>query len=564
VLKKKRKEKVDLFVIHSLLIHLILYLKMNKISFYSSLFALLFLQNLAAQPIEVAENLAVTNTESGKVRGYTHNGIYTYKGIPYAQAERFMSPTKPKSWEGVRSSLTYGPVAPLLDPTTSVQDESEFVFHHDWGYPNEDCLVLNVWTPQINDGKKRPVMFWIHGGGFTAGSSQELPSYDGENLSKKGDVVVVSINHRLNILGYLDLSAYGEKYKNSANLSILDMKIALEWVKNNAVNFGGDPNNVTIFGQSGGGAKVNTLMAMPSAQGLFHKAVNQSGAFRTAMLEKSETQNIAAEVLKALNLTANQVDSLQKMPIKALSAAGKKALTVVADKMKADGKPVIGFGLSWGPSRDGEVLPYQLSSKEAFDLSKNIPLLVGTTKNEFFATAFSGLKITTTEQAQDFVKKKYADKADAYMAAVKKAYPLDTKPSDLIDVDAMFRPGAVVQANQKSALKGGAPVFMYFFAWQSPTVGGKYKALHCMELPFVFNNIARCEEMTGGTKEAYALADKVSQAWINFAKTGNPNHNGLPNWSPYTAQNTATMWFDNKCEVKPQHDKALFELLAPK
>jgi para-nitrobenzyl esterase len=537
---------------------------MKKNTFYHVLIALLFLQSLAAQPIEVAENLAVTNTESGKVRGYTHNGIYTYKGIPYAQAERFMSPTKPKPWEGVRSSLTYGPVAPLLDPTTGVQDEAEFVFHHDWGYPNEDCLVLNVWTPQINDGKKRPVMFWIHGGGFTAGSSQELPSYDGENLSRKGDVVVVSINHRLNILGYLDLSAYGEKYKNSANLSVLDMKMALEWVKNNAANFGGDPNNVTIFGQSGGGAKVNTLMSMPSAQGLFHKAVNQSGAFRTAMLEKSETQNIAAEVLKALDLTANQVDSLQKTPFKALSAAGKKALTVVADKMKADGKPVIGFGLNWGPSRDGEVLPYQLFSKEAFDLSKNVPLLVGTTKNEFFATAFSGLKITTTEQAQDFVKKKYADKADAYLAAVKKAYPLDTKPSDLIDVDAMFRPGAVVQANQKSAVVGGAPVFMYFFAWQSPTIGGKYKALHCMELPFVFNNVARCEEMTGGTKEAYALADKVSQAWINFAKTGNPNHNGLPNWAPYTAQNTATMWFDNKCAVKPQHDKALFELLAPK
>jgi para-nitrobenzyl esterase len=544
-------------------IQIIHYSMMNKITFYGALCGLLFVQSLVAQPIEVSEK-TVTNTESGKVRGYTHNGIYTYKGIPYAQAERFMSPTKAKSWTGVRSSLSYGPVCPLLDPTTSVQDEPEFLFHHDWGYPNENCLVLNVWTPQINDGKKRPVLFWIHGGGFTAGSSQELPSYDGENLSKKGDVVVVSINHRLNILGFLDLSAYGEKYKNSANLSILDMQVALEWVKNNVSNFGGDPNNVTIFGQSGGGAKVNTLMAMPSARGLFHKAINQSGSFRTEMLEKFETQDIGAEVLKALNLTANQVDSLQKVPLTALSGAGRKALAVVAEKMKVAGKPVIGFGLSWGPSHDGDVLPYQLFTPAAFELSKNIPLLIGTTKNEFFSSAFSGASISTTEQAQDFIKKRYADKADAYIAAVKKAYPLDTKPSDLIDVDAMFRPGAVVQANQKAALVGGAPVFMYLFTWQSPAVGGKFKAVHCMEIPFVFNNIARCEEMTGGKKDAYLLADKVSQAWINFARTGNPSHKGLPNWTPYTPQNTATMWLDNKCVVKPQHDKELFELLAPR
>jgi para-nitrobenzyl esterase len=520
--------------------------------------------HLSAQPITATANAAVANTDLGKVRGYTHNGIFTYKGIPYAQAARFMPPTKPKPWEGVRSSMTYGAVCPIIDPTTSVQDESEFVFHHDWGFPNEDCLFLNVWTPSISDGKKRPILFWIHGGGFTNGSSQELPSYDGENLSKKGDVVVVSINHRLNILGYLDLSAYGEKYKTSANLSILDMKAALEWVKTNAANFGGDANNVTIFGQSGGGAKVNTLMSMPSAKGLFHKAVNQSGSFRTAMLEKVETQRITTEVLNALNLKPTQADSLQKIPYAQLASAGKKALKIVADKMKAEGKPVIGFGLSWGPSRDGEVLPYQLFSKEAFELSKNVPLLVGTTKNEFSPFANMALINNTAEQINEAIKKKYAEKADAYVAAVKKAYPLDTKPLDLLDVDDRFRPGAVVQANEKAALVGGAPVYMYFFSWQSPTVDGKYKSLHCMELPFVFNNIARCEEMTGGGKEAYVLADKVSQAWINFAKNGNPNHAGLPIWAAYTPQNTATMFFDNQCVAKPQHDKEFLQIVAPK
>jgi para-nitrobenzyl esterase len=511
--------------------------------------------------IQTGENIGVTNTESGKVRGYVHNAIFTYKGIPYAEAARFMPPAKPKSWSGVRNSLVYGPVAPLIDPTTSVQDEGEFVFHHDWGFTNEDCMRLNVWTPSINDGKKRPVMFWIHGGGFTAGSSQELPSYDGESLAKKGDVVVVSINHRLNILGYLDLSAYGEKYKQSANLSVLDMKAALEWVKANIANFGGDPNNVTIFGQSGGGAKVNTLMAMPSAKGLFHKAINQSGSFRTAMLEKTDTQQIAAEVLKALNLEANQVDDIQKIPFEKLSDAGKKALKIVADKMKAEGKPVIGFGLSWGPSHDGEILPYQLFSNEAFEMSKNVPLLIGTTKNEF--TPFMGMATynNTQEQVLEAIKKRYTTKADAYLADVKKAYPNDKKPSDLLDIDFSFRPGAVVQANQKANLAGSAPVYMYLFAWQSPVLDGKFKAVHCMELPFVFNNIARCEEMTGGDKPAYVLADKMSSAWLNFAKTGNPNHAGLPKWETYSAEKGATMFFDNDCTIKYHHDKELMELI---
>jgi para-nitrobenzyl esterase len=242
-----------------------------------------------------------------------------------------------------------------------------------------------------------------------------------------------------------------------------------------------------------------------------------------------------------------------------LSMAGKKALKVVADKMKAEGKPVIGFGLSWGPSRDGEVLPYQLFSNEAFEMSKNIPLLIGTTKNEF--TPFVGMATfnSTKEQALEIIKKKYNTKADAYLEAVKKAYPNETRPSDLLDIDFSFRPGAVLQANQKSALSGGAATYMYLFSWQSPVLDGKFKAVHCMELPFVFNNIARCEEMTGGGKEAYVLADKMSQSWINFAKTGNPNHAGLPKWETYNAAKGTTMFFDNTCEIKFNHDAALLE-----
>ncbi|MGB2759659.1 MAG: carboxylesterase family protein, partial [Maribacter stanieri] len=240
----------------------------NLIQLTTILVVTIFCTSISAQDVVLTgSQVPATTTEFGQIRGYIHNDITTFKGIPYAQAKRFEAAVNPTKWEGIKSTTMYGPVAPLLNPTTAIQDESEFVFDHDWGFPNEDCLSLNVWTPQATTAKKRPVLFWIHGGGFTTGSSHELPSYDGENLAKKGDVVVVSINHRLNVLGFLDLSAHGEKYKHSANNSILDMVKALEWVKNNIENFGGDPNNVTIFGQSGGGAKVTTLMAMPKAKG---------------------------------------------------------------------------------------------------------------------------------------------------------------------------------------------------------------------------------------------------------------------------------------------------------
>ena len=536
---------------------------MLKYSIISLVFCVFFFVNQgAAQVVETGENVAIASTEYGKVRGFISDGIFTYKGIPYAKAARFMPPSKPDAWQGVRSSTMYGPVAPLMTPVTSVNDESEFVFDHDWGYTNEDCMRINIWTPGVADGKRRPVMFWIHGGGFTAGSSQELPSYDGENLARKGDVVVVSINHRLNILGFLDLSAYGDQYAHSANVSMLDLVAALEWVNANIENFGGDPANVTIFGQSGGGAKVNTLMAMPAAKGLFAKAINQSGSFRTAMLDKEATQAIAAEVMSALGLESSEVDSLQHVPFETLSAAGAKALKKVEQKMRDEGKPIVGFGLNWGPSIDGVDLPYELFSKEAFELSKDIPLMLGTTKNEF--TPFQHARFYKASEAEVLaqIKATYSDKADAYVKAIKQAYPDDTRPIDLLTVDAMFRPGAVFQANEKSSLAGGAPVYMYLFTWQSPVFDGKYMSLHCMELPFVFDNISRGRQMTGGGREAQVLADKMSQCWIDFARTGNPNHAGIPQWPAYNPTTTSTMHFDNTCGIKPQLDKQLFELLS--
>lgn len=520
--------------------------------------------SLGYAQLKTGATVAVTQTQSGKVRGYIHNDIFTYKGIPYAEAKRFEAPQKPKAWEGIRSTMTWGPVAPLLSPASvsAAADEAEFVFDHDWGYSGENCLVLNVWTSGIDDWKKRPVFFWIHGGGYVAGSSQELPSYDGENLAKKGDMVVVSINHRLNILGFLDLSAYGEAYQYSANHSILDIRMALEWVRDNISNFGGDPENVTIAGQSGGGAKVNNLMAMPSAKGLFHKAVNQSGAFRSSILERETTQAITEEVLKELKIKPKNIEQLKGLPFPTLAEAGQKALKTVEARMRAEGKDVPGFGLNWGPSVDGDLMPFQMLSEEALELSKNIPLMIGTVKNEFMPSLRSGLSFAGETEVINVIRNQYKEKTDAFLAAAKEAYPDYRLASDLIDIDVIFRPGAIYQANEKSALKGGAPVYMYLFSWQSPVMDGKYKAIHCMELPFVFDNIGRCANMTGGGIDAHVLAHKTSLAWINFARFGDPNHSGLPKWEAYSEENGNTLFFDNHCHIRHHHDQAFMKLLG--
>jgi para-nitrobenzyl esterase len=237
----------------------------------------------AGGPSVVAKaGLAEVDTQAGRVGGYVHKGIYTFKGIPYGAttegASRFVPPSKPASWTGVRSSRQFGHVAPQAARTGWANDEESFMFSWDDGIQGEDCLRVNVWTPGIDDHGKRPVMVWLHGGGYAAGSGQELRSYDGENLARRGDVVVVTLNHRLNVLGYLDLSGYGDKYAGSANAGMLDIVAALEWVRDNIAAFGGDPGRVTIFGQSGGGGKVSVLMGMPAAKGLFHRAIVESGS----------------------------------------------------------------------------------------------------------------------------------------------------------------------------------------------------------------------------------------------------------------------------------------------
>ena len=427
-----------------------------------------------------------------------------------------MPASKPTPWAGVRSSLYYGKVCPQGPRTSWENDENAFMFEWDDGQPGEDCLRANVWTPGLNDNRKRPVMLWLHGGGFSAGSGQELKSYEGENLAKRGDVVVVSINHRLNILGYLNLAEVGgEKYAESANVGNLDMVLALEWVRDNIANFGGDPNTVLIFGQSGGGGKVGSLMAMPSAKGLFQRAAVQSGSMLRAV-EPEDAGKLTAAVLAELNLSAGQVGELHNIPMERLQGAAAAALHKAAPPT---GLPpgTRGRRIGWGPMVDGKVLPHHPFDPTAPEISANVPMLIGSVLNEFVnGIGNPDCFAMTEEKMKERVKALHGDRCDSIVAAYQKAHP-QARPFELLSLisAASVRQNAVTQAERKTAL-GGAPAYVYWFQWQTPILDGRPMAFHCSELAFVFDNTDRCAAMTGGGPEARALGAKVSEAWIQL------------------------------------------------
>jgi para-nitrobenzyl esterase len=509
-----------------------------------------------AGPSTVASaETAVVEVISGKVAGYVRNGIFTFKGIPYAAttegASRFLPPGKPIPWTGVRSSRHFGYVAPQGPRAGWANDEESFLFSWDDGIQGEDCLRINIWTPRINDGGKRPVMVWLHGGGYAAGSGQELLSYDGESLSRRGDVVVVSLNHRLNVLGYLDLSKYSDKYAGSVNVGMLDIVAALEWVRDNIAAFGGDPGSVTIFGQSGGGGKVSVLMGMPAAKGLFHRAIVESGSTLRVRTRES-SQKLADLIVAELGLTPATIDQIQALPYAQLLKAS-------TDVMRKHNPPPAGgvpnvrrmaemLGLS--PALDERILPAHPFDPRGSALSEDVPMIVGTTLNEFV----SGINHPEYEQMTDaevevHVRGIFADKTPQILAAFRERTP-HAKPFDLWSriAASTVRENAIKQCRAKAAL-GKAPAYLYWFTWQTPVLDGRPRAFHCSEIAFVFNNTDRCENMTGGGPDPRALGAKVSDAWIHFARTGNPSHPGIPSWVPFSADAVPTMIFDNKTEL---------------
>lgn len=506
--------------------------------------------------ILASSSVAVAQTANGKVAGYIQDGVTIFKGIPYAKANRFEAPVQADSWEGIRSCRQYGPVSPQGARSGWANDEIAFAFNWNDGVQGEDCLRLNVWTPAL-DSRKRPVMVWLHGGGYSAGSGQELPSYDGTSLAFAEDVVVVSINHRLNVLGFLDLSAYGEKYAKSANAGLLDIVASLEWVRDNIAAFGGDPSNVTIFGQSGGGGKVTTLLATPCAKGLFHKAIVQSGSMLRTM-ESKYSRKIGIATVRNLGLDASSIDKISEVPYGELLAAGEKAIAQV--KAEADRDGVASFIFGWAPTVDGAVLPSQPFDPQAPAISADIPMIIGTTRHEFSMTTYvPALRNAGREEVIGILKGRYGEGTERFLELFAKAYP-GSKPADMLDADFVFRPSAIEQALRKS-LQGAAPVYMYMFNWESPVLDGILRSTHCMEIPFVFNNADRHASMTGGGAQAMELASKMSHCWAEFARCGKPSAEGLPEWEPFEAEKRAVMFFDNTCKMSYSHDKELMDFI---
>jgi para-nitrobenzyl esterase len=494
----------------------------------------------------------VAQTTAGKIRGIVQGKVKAFKGIPYGAstegAGRFMPPSKPQPWTGVRDAIELGPASPqtpsMLIPESMAQQPKND------GAGSEDCLHLNVWTPALGSGK-RPVMVWFHGGGYSAGSAN-WEMYNGANLAAKQDVVVVTVNHRLNVFGYLYLADLGgERYANSSNVGMLDTIAALEWVRENIAAFGGDPGNVTIFGQSGGGGKVSTLMAMPAAKGLFHRAIAMSGSNVSGISRDRANKGVEA-FLASLQLKPNQVDQLQRLS--------------VADLLKAMRAT---RGLNLGPVVDGRTLPAGPFDPVASELSANVPFMIGSTETEVtWSTTVDLAPIddaTLRTRVKDFLKVDDAA-ADQLIGVYKKGWPkADDETLFLIlstDVS-NFRTGTDMEAERKAAA-GKAPVYKYYFQWYSPVREGKLRSYHTLDIPFVFENVDIAVSMNGSGPERYPLADKMSAAWAAFARTGNPNHKGIPKWTPFTLDKRTTMIWNNECRVAddPSREERLARIAA--
>lgn len=490
----------------------------------------------------------VAETANGKVQGYYYHETYTFKGIPYAKAQRFQRSVPADAWDGIRDATSFGYVCPLL---RQERPEGELKVPHRYWLMDEDCLNLNVWTPDIHQGK-RPVMVWLHGGAYEGGSSIEQIAYDGDEMSHRGDVVVVSLNHRLNILGYLDLSPYGEKYRYSANAGSYDIIMALRWIRENISNFGGDSDNVTLFGQSGGGGKIVTLLQSPEADGLFHKGIIMSGVISPQMLnaEEGDSRFIVETLLKELGKTEEEIEDLETIPYSELAKAYEKA----APALKMEGK-YVGCCPKMGTDYKGFPLTRGFRSE-----TMKVPLIVGSVYGEF---AFWKLpydkKKMTREEGIAFLEECFGkEDVEEIVPLFEKAFPY-RNPADLTCCDTFFRKPASDYIRMRC--KNGGEVYAYLFDVDFPMESGK-PAWHCSEIPFVFHNThltpyANIPDITE------KLEEQIFESVIAFAKTGNPNHPGIPHWEKSTENTEPVMMFGENTMLRSNADVEFLEKMIP-
>jgi para-nitrobenzyl esterase len=493
---------------------------------------------------------AIAKTQYGSVRGYVAGDVLHFKGVPYGDdtggENRWLPAKPPKRWEGEYPALAYGANCPQSLHNFRAK---EHTFLQQWtdGFVGEDMLKLNIWTPSLSGS--RPVMVYFHGGGFSFGSAYELASQDGAQMARNHDVVQVSVNHRLNVLGFFDLTEVGgSAYEESVNVSMTDLVASLRWVRDNIANFGGDPGRVLIYGQSGGGSKVTTLLGMPSAKGLVHRAIVQSGGGGNSP-DAGQSREFARELVRELGVGPRDIGALQKMEWAKLNDAGNR----VAQRINGPARPGVSAGpptggtprVGWTPTVDGRTIDVRSFQDGAPAASKDVPLIIGGVSEEGMQWSRNP---TEREWLATLAEALGDDKAARLVAAMKKAHPEKSIRTLSYGVGGLaMRNRAVEMANMKHALRG-APVYQYHFQWQSPQLDGLPGAWHTAELAFCFDNTQRCEQGTGDTPEARALATKMAGAWAAFARTGNPSQPGLQ-WTPTDPVNVQTMVFDNECRM---------------
>ncbi len=507
---------------------------------------------ISRQQVFIGEDIAVTDTEYGKVRGYVLHDVYCFHGIPYGAPtsgkNRFMPPQPPQSWEGVRPAVAFGESAP--QEYYDRRPESYYMFTDHWNYDTmgEDCLRLNVWTSGLKDGVRRPVLVWLHGGGFAKGNGMEQDGYDGENMARRGDIVFCSVNHRLNAFGFSDLSTVGgEKYRHSANVGMLDIVAALEWVRDNIGNFGGDPSNVTIMGQSGGGSKVSMLCAMPSAKGLFHKAVALSGD-ATRANDVKYSAALGEAVLREAGLEPSQVDSLQTMPWEDYLALAMKAQR----GLRVD----YGYRAGFAPVGNDIDIP----SGEFFEgTESDVPMLLCSTFHEWNPNRDNPeYEDITFEGVAERLAGTYKDPM-AVIDAYRAVFP-EARPIEIWAYAVSHRYGMVKLADARC--RQGAPVYMAWFGWESPLFDGRHRAFHCIDIAFWLMNTDRMVTHNGGGNRPYRLSMKMSEALLNFMKTGVPSSKRLPEWERYTPENGRLMILDDRCHMTTDPDKEARRIVA--